>query len=147
MITNPIESSMISRVGYDPELNFLRAVMSDGSIYDCAPVPAADYAAFMASRSKGNYWHTHFAAKAFRAGKIESGGSIPVQLREPSPTSILETFAEDNCCSRRLQKASRAGLTQWNCPECGCDWEPAMVNGVKHWSPKPAFFVMPTGRP
>ena len=27
MITNPIESSMISRVGYDPELNFLRAVV------------------------------------------------------------------------------------------------------------------------
>lgn len=147
MTLNPVESSMISRIGYSPELNLLRAVMSDGSVYDCPAVSEREYVALMASPSKGNFWHQHFKARATANGDPMPDAAAPhiIELREPQPPGMLETFAEDDCCSERLQKATRRG-SAWECPRCGCEWEAEVVGDVKHWKPRVSVFNLAVGR-
>lgn len=147
MTTNPVESSMISRVGYDPDTQLLRAVMRDGTAYDCAPVSEAKYAAFMVSPSKGNHWHHNFADSAWRSLIRGTGEPLvpTIQLQEPLPSGPLETFAEDVCCAPRLQRAQRTE-DKWTCPKCGSTWKAVQVGALKHWSPEPHFFVIHTGR-
>lgn len=53
------------------------------------------------------------------------------------PPSPLNTWDEDPCCGRRLQKALRenANRVLWSCPKCGAVWKAKMIGTIKHWSP------------
>ena len=155
MTTNPVESSMISRIGYSPDANLLRVVMSDGTVYDCPAVSEREYAALMDSQSKGNFWHQHFKGRASRNDGAMPDAAAPhvLELREPAPIGPLETFAEDDCCTARLalDNNRRKSVLQplpgtvlyWTCPKCGTKWRPEKVGSIIHWKPVPDIFVIP----
>lgn len=75
-----------------------------------------------------------------------------IRLREPAVSDAtgdptpLETFHQDDCCTSRLIRAHRIGVEQWVCPNCGTDWKPRMIEGVRHWEPHPAFFSLKAAR-
>jgi predicted RNA-binding Zn-ribbon protein involved in translation (DUF1610 family) len=58
---------------------------------------------------------------------------------------MLETFAEDDCCNKRIVKASRdgqlEGKSSWTCPKCGEEWKPRMIGCALHWEPHPLIAV------
>ena len=153
MTTEAVESSMIARIGYEADLRFLRVVMRDGSVYDLAPVTAAEWQEFQSAPSKGVYWHRVFAARAFKSGERKesaetpraAGGSEYVQKTEsPAYTEVPE---QDDCCNKPFALASRAGklagVTVWTCPKCGCDWTSRDAGaGVRHWTPDVQFEVL-----
>ncbi len=85
-----------------------------------------------------------------------------IRLREPAGQQIglgviqvtpslhvqgpLDTFEpDDSCCGREIAKAARSGvlasLQSWECPKCGCHWEPSLIGGIRHWSARPAVAV------
>lgn len=151
---------MIARVGYDPDLLHLRAVMRDGSGYDVAPCMEDEFAAFMAASSKGSHWHKVFAARAYRssegkergadyqAGADTGGTNTPpvLRLREPQ---ALHTFEHDDCCGPSLARALRSGdmatAESWTCPNCGEEWKPRTVGQARHWEPHPAVMMIDPG--
>ncbi len=147
MTLNPVDSSMIASVGYESESRLLRAVMKDGAVYDVQNVDVTAFAAFMASRSKGAFWHSNFRARA-----MATGGEI--KLREPATShfppsneaakpEVTRTFEPDRCCGKPLQDVARAGKLgdSWDCPKCGTTWKPRIVGSVEHWEPHPAIMV------
>jgi hypothetical protein len=129
-------SSNVDAIGYLPDVCLLRVKFRDGSIYDWLNVSADRYAALMSAPSKG----AHLAQRFTHGVRcLADGGEI--KLKEPyivgensSETRVLETFAEDDCCQKRLMKAVRSGDV-WECPSCGCSWKARMVGAFKHWAP------------
>lgn len=59
MVTEPVESSNIKGVGYDPDTRQMRVEFHSGAVHDYADVPASDHQVFMASGSKGKHYHRH----------------------------------------------------------------------------------------
>ena len=51
----PVESSMISSVGYDKATNVLRVVFNSGAVWVYSKVPEKVYAELIAAGSKGSY--------------------------------------------------------------------------------------------
>lgn len=51
----PVESSMISAIGYDESTSEMEAHFHDGAIWRYRQVPREVYAALLASSSKGGY--------------------------------------------------------------------------------------------
>jgi hypothetical protein len=60
----------------------------------------------------------------------------------PKPTDIVN---EDECCSPRLTKALRNGMSaeSWVCPSCGCTWTVAAdeARRMRRWSPEVAIAI------
>ena len=55
----PVESSMISSVGYDPESRTLAVVFNSGKTYEYQDVPVEVYEGLMAAESKGQYMNEY----------------------------------------------------------------------------------------
>ncbi|HEX7186251.1 MAG TPA: KTSC domain-containing protein [Thermoanaerobaculia bacterium] len=55
MRRQPIESSAISSVGYDPRSEVLEVEFSSGAVYDYYEVPPRVYRALLKAPSKGQY--------------------------------------------------------------------------------------------
>lgn len=55
----PVDSSMISAVGYDQELLELTVLFNSGQTYVYQEVPPEIYAGLMAASSKGQYMRAH----------------------------------------------------------------------------------------
>lgn len=55
MKMTPVESSMISSVGYDEATKVLRAVFNSGAVWEYSGVPKKVYDELLASGSKGGY--------------------------------------------------------------------------------------------
>jgi len=55
----PVESSMISHIGYDEEDRVLRVRFSKGAEYDYADVPKTAHDALMKAPSIGSHFHKH----------------------------------------------------------------------------------------
>lgn len=61
------------------------------------------------------------------------------------PASLTQLFQEDECCGKHLARFIRSGKSAeaptWNCPSCGCEWQPMrIINGTSaglmiHWTP------------
>lgn len=72
-----------------------------------------------------------------------------IQLREPARVGIpepMDTFEpDDTCCGKAISKAARTGvlksLQAWECPGCGCAWNPQVSGNVRHWVPAPAAIL------
>ncbi len=59
MERTPVSSSNISAVGYDADGQTLEIEFTNGSVYQYANVPVGEYDGFMASDSKGKYFHAN----------------------------------------------------------------------------------------
>jgi hypothetical protein len=55
MKREPVESSMIASVGYDPETKVLEVEFNSGMVYAYYDVPQEEYDGLMAASSKGSY--------------------------------------------------------------------------------------------
>ena len=59
MIRQPVSSSNISSIGYDPESRTLEIEFHSGGIYQYFNVPESIYNALMSASSHGSYFHRH----------------------------------------------------------------------------------------
>ena len=52
---------------------------------------------------------------------------------------MLVSYQDDKCCGNALADALLDGKLDdakgWVCPECGCEWRPETLEGVRHWQP------------
>lgn len=55
----PVSSSNISAVGYDADDQTLEIEFTNGGVYQYANVPGGEYDGFIASDSKGKYFHAN----------------------------------------------------------------------------------------
>lgn len=63
MIRQPVSSSNLESVGYDPDSAMLEIEFHDGSIYQYSGVPQDVHAALMAAASLGSFLHKHIMGK------------------------------------------------------------------------------------
>ncbi len=56
MILETVESDVIHAIGYDPEIQLLEIIFSDGRIYQYRGVPPQVYDGLKAAESKGRYF-------------------------------------------------------------------------------------------
>jgi len=136
--TIPVTSSNVKAIGYEPELRLLRIWYMDGSIYDFCDVSAELHQELMAAPSKGKFLASRLS-HGFRLGSRKQTAEAPAQ------TAMLHTWAQDDCCARRISKAAGMKLldtiASWECPNCGTIWEPDPKHPeVKHWIPKHSGF-------
>ena len=59
MRREPVTSSNLHSVGYDPTAKILEIEFNSGSIYQYFEVPEAVYRGLMAAPSHGEYFHAH----------------------------------------------------------------------------------------
>jgi predicted RNA-binding Zn-ribbon protein involved in translation (DUF1610 family) len=57
-------------------------------------------------------------------------------------SELLNIFAEDSCCARRLSRAIQKGKQQgdqWECPHCGTEWRAELRESdgtpYRYWKP------------
>lgn len=67
MQRQPVESSMLRAVGYDPEKRTLEVEFTSGQIYEYYDVPPEIHAGLLRAESLGQYFHAHILdAYAYR---------------------------------------------------------------------------------
>ncbi len=137
-----VESALVARIGYDPATKVLQATMRNGTVREVTDVNSLEYAEFMASPSKGKHWLHYFRA---RAKTVERESSNPAEKPEVAEPGLLQTFADDPCCTRGLaaELTGRPLMDRWICPKCGSEWIPRLVGTVRHWEPKCEVQVWP----
>ena len=57
MRREPVTSSVIASIGYDPQFHWLEVELKTGSLYLYREVPARIHHAFMAALSKGSFYN------------------------------------------------------------------------------------------
>lgn len=57
--TAPVESSMISQIGHDPDNRTLRVKFKNGDEWDYADVSQEEAEELLTSKSKGSHFHKH----------------------------------------------------------------------------------------
>jgi len=57
MTREPVASSVIAAIGYDPKYQWLEVELKTGNIYLYREVPARIHQAFMAALSKGSFYN------------------------------------------------------------------------------------------
>lgn len=132
MKMNPVESSNVAEVGYEPDILLLRVKYKDGATYDRPGVTPDKFAVLMAADSIGVCLARNFAAGT-RLPHPTPGYPAPAAANPQDEHK--ETFAEDDCCTRRIMKANRNNMAEWTCPECDTLWRPRMIETLKHWEP------------
>ena len=63
MIRQPVSSSNIKSVGYDPDSTLLEIEFHDGSIYQYSKVPQSVHTALMTAASLGSFLHKNIRGK------------------------------------------------------------------------------------
>lgn len=69
MTMQPVTSSNLSEVGYDPDARKLAVKFKGGGLYHYSDVPPEAHQRFMATDSKGKH-HSKFIVGAFRHEKV-----------------------------------------------------------------------------
>jgi len=59
MDRQPVPSSNIRSIGYEPDTRTLEVEFRSGSVYQYSDVPLAVYEGLMQAASKGSYFHNH----------------------------------------------------------------------------------------
>lgn len=59
MERQPVASSNIRSVGYDPDAQILEIEFQDGAVYQYSGVPGAVHAGLVSAGSPGRYFHAH----------------------------------------------------------------------------------------
>ena len=63
----------------------------------------------------------------------------------PIVQTVTPECADDPCCVKHLNKsiAKRTLETaeHWDCPDCGCEWLPREVDGIRVWRPCVFFAI------
>ena len=81
MVREPVESSSIRAVGYDPASRALEVEFRNGAVYLYRAVPSAVHAQFMAAPSKGRFLNarirTAFPFSRTRGRREPAPGSDP----------------------------------------------------------------------
>ena len=53
---------------------------------------------------------------------------------------MLNAYEEDECCGNALGDAllsgSLDGADSWTHEECGQEWKPEVINGLRYWRPQ-----------
>ncbi len=63
MLRQPVSSSNLRSVGYDPATMTLEIEFHSGAIYQYSGVPESVYEGLMSSASKGSYFHAYIRGR------------------------------------------------------------------------------------
>ncbi len=122
-------SSYVAAAGYED--GTIRVKFLDGRTRDFPNQPPEMYAALMVAPSKGRFL-------------VALGQSAPEE--PPKAKGPMDTYAHDECCSKHLVKALRAGklegVMEWPCPQCGCFWLAERIGEFRHWKPQSPWVVI-----
>jgi hypothetical protein len=66
MDREPVSSSLVSSVGYDPDERLLEVELTDGKVYQYTDVPEATYTGLMEADSHGRYFNNHVRGLNYR---------------------------------------------------------------------------------
>lgn len=66
---------------------------------------------------------------------------MPVLPVAPKTLNVISEDATGCCAAIRKALKQAPDLERWNCPKCGLDWMPRMVDGMRLWEAKPVFQV------
>jgi hypothetical protein len=66
MDREPVSSSLVSSVGYDPEERLLEVELTDWKVYQYTDVPGATYTGLMEADSHGRYFNNHVRDLSYR---------------------------------------------------------------------------------
>lgn len=145
MISTPVTSTLIKALHYERDQKLLQVEFHAGVAVSLAPFSAEEFVAFLSAESKGRHYHKFIAPRLKgEAGTAswEQPAPTSIALKEPLPLGPLETFQHDDCCTKHLQKADRAGIQNWECPNCGTPWEKVQRGELFNWEPRPSFFIV-----
>lgn len=143
MVTNPVESSNLARVGYDRATGLLRVEFKGGGVA-VRRVAVDMFADLMAAPSKGKFWIAHLKGLPDAAAGASSAdtGQVPQQPAAAVPAQhspTLQTYEPDDCCGKPLSKALASGALnaarEWTCPKCGTKWVVCDRHPLRHWEP------------
>ncbi|HCJ6423359.1 TPA: KTSC domain-containing protein [Enterobacter hormaechei subsp. xiangfangensis] len=70
MIRQPVSSSNLQSVGYDPATSTLEIAFHGGGIYQYARVPASVHTALINAPSKGQYFDVHIKKAGYPYRKV-----------------------------------------------------------------------------
>jgi hypothetical protein len=59
----PVQSSNISKIGYDPETQLMEVHFKNGTRYRYAKVPPEDHEKFVGADSIGTHFHQHIRSR------------------------------------------------------------------------------------
>lgn len=130
MELRPVVSSNIEAEGYDPAAKILRIKFKAGKAYDYAGVDVEQYAAFLASQSKGRFVHAILRPKLIAEAQVDR------------PQAFIQP---DECCAEALSKALASGKIDgsvWVHNKCGVEWRLDVREGASMvWKPSPDVSV------
>ena len=73
MKREPVESSSIVSIGYDPTWKMLEIEFTEsGEVYIYFDVPQVEYEAFMSAPSKGTYLNQQFKKAGYRFERVDT---------------------------------------------------------------------------
>jgi hypothetical protein len=59
MERDPVSSSLVESIGYDPDEQILEVGLENGRVYQYREVPESTYQSFLAADSLGRYFNRH----------------------------------------------------------------------------------------
>ncbi|WP_341893755.1 KTSC domain-containing protein [Ferrovibrio terrae] len=64
LVMNPVKSSNLSAVGYDPESKTMRVEFNGGARHDYSGITPEQFTDFMSAESKGKHFHKNFRSRS-----------------------------------------------------------------------------------
>lgn len=71
MTRQPVSSSNLKSVGYDPKTKTLEVEFVGGGVHTYHDVPPGHHADLMKAKSPGSHFHKHIRAGKFKSSKVE----------------------------------------------------------------------------
>jgi hypothetical protein len=114
IVRQPVNSSMLRAVGYDPEHAVLQAEYQTGQTWNYLNVPQSKFDELLAAESQGRYMHAHILGyhaevkilKKNKYGTAKERAEKAIQLSEKEAKKAAETAKKAEKEAKKLTKNS-----------------------------------------
>jgi hypothetical protein len=141
MIMIEVQSSCVSKVGYDPDVCVLAIKYHSGQLAVHTQISTVQYAALMAAPSKGRWVAENLRPKGDAAKSDSERGAV---ASAPQPLAVLDENA-DRCCRRSMQGLGSRAPHSWVCGQCGTEYRLEVCGPLKLWRRHETFVIHRNG--
>lgn len=106
----PVESSMITAVGYDEKSQTLRVVFHNGNVYDYPMFTPRDWAAFQSADSLGQHFHK-FVKPNFGYRRVAESELVPTPVGAGISESTAKAVQAGQALGVRMAEQREAAVT------------------------------------